>query len=304
MFRHRPIFPIMKTHLGFSCTILLVLVCVSCRTPKDYAYISDAERDKAQRIIETYASTIQPGDELYIYVESETPESVLLLNKETNRMVGSVRTNNNVSDISAQDASNANGTQLFADATSSTLVNGVHSSQMSYLVDNNGQIEFPMLGKITVAGLTQDFLKEMLEQRLRDSNLVSDPIVTTSLTNFRVAVVGEVKNPQQLHVAGTRLTIFEALALVGDVTINGLRNNITVVRSNNGVQEIGEIDLTSKEVFDSPYYYLQQNDIVYVEPDKLQKKRAYRNSEIPKYISIGVSVWHLISMTLQITTID
>lgn len=120
--------------------------------------------------------------------------------------------------------------------------------------------------------------------------------------NFRVTVLGEVAHPKQLHVVGDRLTIFEALAMVGDITKDGKRENVSIVRSENGQQTVGTINLSSKEIFDSPYYYLKQNDIVYVEPSDLKKKLATRNERVPQYIALGVSSIVLVRTIWRIIT--
>ncbi|MBR6441651.1 MAG: polysaccharide export protein, partial [Bacteroidales bacterium] len=113
--------------------------------------------------------------------------------------------------------------------------------------------------------------------------------------NFRVCVLGDVNRPGQLVVAGERLTIFEALSMVGDLTIYGQRHNVTIIREENGLRTVGEIDLSSKEVFNSPYYYLHQNDVVYVEPNMRKKKTAERDPMILTYISSAVSVISVLS---------
>jgi polysaccharide export outer membrane protein len=108
--------------------------------------------------------------------------------------------------------------------------------------------------------------------------------------NFRVCVLGDVARPGQLVVQGERLTIFEALSMVGDLTIYGQRHNVTIIREENGLRTIGEIDLSSQSVFDSPYYYLHQNDVVYVEPNMRKKKNAERDPMVMSYISSAVSI--------------
>lgn len=258
---------------GFSFLVLLY----SCGSQKEVAYISDADRDTAQSIITSYASTVHPGDRLYIYVASQTPESAIPFNEETNKKISSLGNPANPVD--------------------------------GYLVDQSGTILFPVLGRLTVAGLTYDSLAIELGKLLRDGGYISDAIVTVSLMNFRVAVIGEVAQPQELHVNGERLTIFEALAMCGDLTIHGMRDNITVIRqsanpANNADVEVGQIDLTSKSLFDSPFYYLRQGDIVYVEPDNSQKILASRNPNVPSYISLTVSAANLLLRLYSTYVID
>lgn len=224
----------------------------SCYHTKELAYVSDAERDSAQVILNNYTATIHPGDQLYIYISSQTPESVIPFNEETNKGSESI---------------GANG----------------------YNVADDGCIIFPVLGKIPAMGLTRDSLAHVIEHRLLSEGQVTDPVVEVKMMNFRVAVIGEVKFPKELHLTSERITIFEALAMCGDITMDGKRTNVGVLRETDGVVTLGEIDLTSKELFNSPYYYLQQNDIVYVEPTKKKKRLASRDPNIPSYITLSAS---------------
>lgn len=262
-------------YLVFS---IVCLVAVSCSTPKELGYYSDAERDSAQRILITYTNTIHPGDQLYIYVNSETIESVIPFNQETHTeaiemsLVNSVSTNNSVK--SMKDTYYQDKTRQVA----------------GYLVDEKGFIQFPILGKIQVAGIQYDSLQNVIQRRLKAEEYVKDPVVTVSPMNFRVSVVGEVRMPQEIHVTGERLTIFEALAMCGDITDSGIRSNVVVMREKNGVTTPIEVDLTKKTIFDSEVYYLQSNDIVYVEPNKLKKRKANLDENWPKYATFGIAL--------------
>ena len=271
---------IISRRSALVATLFFLTLLASCGAQREVAYISDAERDTAQAILSNFAATIHPGDRLYIYVNSQTPESVIPFNEETKTMTGKIV---------------ATGIQ-----SGGGVVDG-------YLVSEGGTITFPVLGVIPVAGLTHDSLAHEIEIRLQDGGYVNDAVVTVSLMNFRVAVVGEVRVPREIHVPGIRLTIFEALALCGDVTMYGQRENVVVVRQNmatDGVDpegdpamavEVGQIDLTSKDIFNSPYYYLRSGDIVYVEPTDQKKKKAFRDPNTLNYISVAVSVAHLVA---------
>ncbi len=262
-------------YLVFS---IVCLVAVSCSAPKELGYYSDAERDSAQRILTTYTNTIHPGDQLYIYVSSETIESVIPFNQETHTEAAEM------SRVNSAGGSNILKPMMGTyDQSQTQQVTG-------YLVDENGFIQFPILGKIQVAGIPYDSLQNVIQYRLKAEEYVKDPVVTVSPMNFRVSVVGEVRVPQEIHVTGERLTIFEALAMCGDITDSGMRSNVVVMREKNGVTTPIEVDLTKKTIFDSEVYYLQQNDIVYVEPNLAKKRRVEMNTEWPKYVSLGFSV--------------
>ena len=246
---------------------LSALLFAACGTTEEIAYIHDAERNNAAAITGRFTKGIQANDLLSIYVESETPAATVPFNQETNK-------------IAMSDGVVMN--------PSSSAVNG-------YLVSNEGDIMFPVLGKLHVLGMTHSELADELQRRLVSEGHILDARVTVRLMNFTVSVLGDVVKPGVIQASGERLTILEALSMVGDLTIYGQRTNVTVIREEDGQRTIGEIDLTSKDVFDSPYYYLHQNDVVYVEPNMKKKKTAYRDPMIMTYISTGVSILSLLT---------
>ena len=241
-----------------------VLLLTGCKAEQRYLYVEDAPHNTPIPISNTYDATIYPNDLLYIYVSSQSPESVKRFNQETNT------------------------TQTLKDK----------SQLRGYLVSQSGYIVFPILGRIEVAGLSRTQLERRLESLLIEGGYVTDPVVTVNLMNFHVTVIGEVHKPRVVVAEGSRLTIFEALAQCGDITIDGLRTNVVVVRSGVNTQTVDTLDLTRKEVLSSPYYYLQQNDIVFVEPTEKKKKKAWRNEDWPKYLNIGTQ-----SLRIAYTTI-
>ncbi|MBQ4376393.1 MAG: polysaccharide biosynthesis/export family protein, partial [Bacteroidales bacterium] len=164
-----------------------------------------------------------------------------------------------------------------------------------YLVNQDGVIVFPVLGELKVRGLTHHELAELIKDRLISEGHLKNPTVTVKLMNFKVSILGDVTKPGQLTVDGERITIFEALSMVGDLTIYGQRQNVTIIREENGVRTIGEVDLSSKDIFQSPYYYLHQNDVVYVEPNMRRKKNADRDPMTMTYISSAVSIISVLS---------
>ena len=254
----------MKINKFFLGALLVALMFTSCRPAEEIAYIADAQRDSAFALKGQFSGGIQANDILGIYVESQTPESTIQFNQETNKIV----TLNN----------------------GGTVLNPGTSVVSGYLVNHDGDIIFPVLGKIHVLGLTHNELAKLIENQLISQGHITDPVVTVKLMNFKVCVLGDVTRPGQLVVAGERLTIFEALSMVGDLTIYGQRHNVTIIREENGVRTIGEVDLSSKSVFDSPYYYLHQNDVIYVEPNMRKKKNAERDPMTMTYISSAVSI--------------
>ncbi len=140
------------------------------------------------------------------------------------------------------------------------------NANSGYLVDYDGDIEFPIMGKIHAAGLTKEEFKDRLKERV--SKYLKDPLVSIKFINFRFSVLGEVKTPGSFLVPHERVTILEALGLSGDMTTYSRRTSVRVIRDSSGNREIGQIDFTDKAVFTSKYYYLQRNDVVYVEAEK------------------------------------
>ena len=250
------------SNLFVTFCIALLAMMQACAPAREIAYITDAERDSAQQIIASYANSIHKGDQLYIYVYSQTPESVIPFNQETHKVAVEMSHVNMVK--------GNNGEVIQPEAYKPRVVSQIPG----YLVDDDGSIAFPVLGKIHVEAMSYDSLQTVIQQRLIAGDYLYDPVVTVSPMNFRVSVLGEVRRPRELHIIGDRLTLLEALAMCGDLTVYGVRESVIVVREKNGTAIPIVVDLTKKTLFDSECYYLQHNDIVYVEPNMKRKRRA------------------------------
>lgn len=150
------------------------------------------------------------------------------------------------------------------------------AENIGYLVEPNGTILFPVLGTIKVEGLTKEQLRGQLAKMLTDKKLLVDPIVSVRFQNFRVTVLGEVKNPAVIPVPSEKISLLEAIGLAGDLTIYARRDNVLVIREENGQKTMKRINLNTDEVFSSPYYYLKSNDVVYVEPNKAKVANSGR----------------------------
>ncbi|OEK08471.1 sugar transporter [Flavivirga aquatica] len=157
---------------------------------------------------------------------------------------------------------------------------------IDYLIDSEGNIDYPVLGKIKLLGLTIEEAKALFKKKFSEGKLLKDPVVIIRVMNFRITVSGEVRSPGVYPVSGERISILEALGMAGDLTIKGRRDNILVVRDFNGTKTYTRIDLTNKEVFNSPVYYLTQNDYVYVEPNNSAISAASGDLRIGTIISI------------------
>ncbi len=174
--------------------------------------------------------------------------------------------------------------------TSPTYVTGgseliAQPALQAYLVDNEGQIDFPIVGKIALKGLTKVEAETKIEELLK-AYLKEEPVVTVNFQNYKISVVGEVKAPATFNIPNQKINIFEALAMAGDMTIYGRRDNVKIIREDaDGKRNIFTINLNNAEVVNSPYYYLQQNDVVYVEPNSV----VAQNSQIGPMTNLWVS---------------
>ena len=231
----------------------VVVLCTSCASSKKVVYLQDVVPLKQQVIEQKYEVYIHNDDLLAIMVNSKNPELALPFNMPM---------------VTYQLGSASGGQQRV----------------LGYLVDTNGDIDFPILGKLHVAGLTRLQLTDLIKQRLIEEDLIKDPIVTVQFLNYKVAVMGEVNRPGSFNISGDRITLLEALSMAGDLTIYGRRDRVAVIREKDGKRTILFHDLRSADIFNSPCYYLQQNDIVYVEPNKAKAGQ----SEINQNKSVGV----------------
>lgn len=251
----------------------MAVLCTSCASYKKVVYLQDVEPLKQQVIEQKYEVYIHNDDLLAIMVNSKNPELALPFNMPiVSYQLGSGSTNS--------------GSQRV----------------LGYLVDGNGDIDFPILGKLHVAGLTRMQLTEMIKQRLIEGDLIKDPIVTVQFLNYKVSVMGEVNRPGSFNISGDRITLLEALSMAGDLTIYGRRDRVAVIREKDGKRTILMHDLRSSDIFNSPCYYLQQNDIVYVEPNKAKAEQT----DINQNKSLGVwfgAISALVSIASLIVTL-
>lgn len=253
--------------MAFLCLLLIT----SCVSRKEIAYFQNLDKAES-RLDENHQNNlkIKPDDLLTISVSAPEQAAAMPFNLPVVGMpAGGMEEN--------------------------LTVNGRQQLQ-TYLVDSDGNIEFPILGTIKVRGLNRQELAAKLKNQITD--YVQDPIVNVRIVNFQVSVLGEVNRPGTFDVKDEYLTLPKALGLAGDMSIYGQRDNVLVMREENGKKSHAYLDLTDANVMDSPYFYLQQNDVVYVEPNGAQRQSASYNRNAGVYISIA-SV--LISLIVLIT---
>lgn len=248
--------------------IICLLVCLTgCKTQEKINYLQDVEPGVPQQIESRQSIIIQPKDMLSIIVSTKDPELAAMFN------------------MSVQ--ANRAGVPIFSSAYNQYL--------SGYVVDNNGDIDFPVLGKIHAAGLSRWALQEKITRELTERDLLKDMVVTIEFMNFKVSVLGEVKNPGTYSIEGDKVTVLEAIAMAGDLTIYGLRDEVYVIREENGERQNFKLDLRSKEIFNSPAYYLRQNDIIYVQPNEVRAGQSTINQNSVRSISLWLSISSLLT---------
>lgn len=247
--------------------LLLLFLSFSCASKKDVVYYQNVDKMAAQQNVNSYEIKIQPDDLLMIIVSADDPEVALPFNLKT----VSISSNNKLDAARGQET-----VQL-------------------YLVDQTGNIEFPVIGKLKVSGLSRSEILKLLQDKI--SVYIKNPIINLRIMNFKVSVQGEVNLPGTYPITSERVTLIEALSMAKDLTIYGRRDNILVIREINGVKSFNRVDITKSDFINSPFYYLAQNDVVYVEPNKTRVNSSAvgpNTSVIISAISILVSLSVLI----------
>ena len=248
-----------KLPIPFLLGILSLLILGSCVSRKEIVYFENLDEASAQLNANmTEGLKIKPNDLLTISVSAPQQEAALPFNLT---VIGS-----------------QSGSQRGLTITGQPQL-------QPYLVDSDGNIEFPVLGTIEVEGMNRQELSAKLRQEISD--YIQDPIVNIRIVNFQVSVLGEVNRPGTFDVRDEYISLPKALGLAGDLSIYGKRENVLVMREENGTKTHAYLDLTKAETANSPFYYLKQNDVVYVEPNSAQRQSASYNRNASVYISIA-----------------
>src|SRR5690554_4038410 len=241
-----------RWYYAFLSVIALGLLS-SCVSREKIVYFQDIEKLAEKTSMVKPSLTIKPNDLLGITVSAATLEAARPFN------------------VIAESRPAIEGVGMSTNNT----------QQLGYLVDSDGNIHFPELGSIQVNGLTPKELNEQLTERLTD--YIKDPIVNIRLLNFTVSVLGEVSRPGTYPVSGEKISITEAIGMAGDLTIYGKRDNVLVIRENGDTKSYAYLDFRSSDLMDSEYYYLKQNDVIYVEPNSAQRQAASFNRNATVY---------------------
>lgn len=245
----------------FIAAISGVLMLSSCGAVKDIAYFQNKVINEPEKIDKHAGIVIQPKDMLSIVVSSRNPELVVMFNLPMVQHMA--------------------GSEIAGGSSQQRL--------LGYVVDNNGCIDFPVLGTLKVAGLTRWELAEMIKKRLLKEGYLTDAVVTVEFMNFKVSVLGEVTAPGTYSIEGDKVTILQALSLARDLTIYGQRENVSVIRERDGERIIYQINLCDVDLFKSPAYYLQQNDVIYVEPSIEKARQSTIDDKKLRLTTIAIS---------------
>lgn len=244
---------------------MLMFVC-SCASVKNISYFQDTADGTTNVLAEAQVIKVQPEDKISIVVNSKDPMLMQLLNLS-------------VADI------RASGTTTSANYEIS-----------GYTVNKQGEIDFPVLGKVHVSGRTREEIATLIKEKLINEEIVKDPIITVEFVNLTVSIMGEVTKPGRYNIERDKITILDALSMAGDLTIYGMRENITVLRENNGEQVTYKVNiLDANRLLQSPAYYLTQNDIVYVEPNNVRARQSTVNGNNVRSTSFWISLVSLLT---------
>lgn len=258
----------MKNGNIFVAFLAILLLC-GCSTPQNVRYFQDIEPGKKEEILKVGEIKIQPGDKLSIVVNSRDP----LLADLFNLPIVSHR-------VGYSQTSSLNQSQQIS----------------CYTVDSNGEIDFPVIGKVSVKNMNREEVASTLKQALISRNLINDPVITVEFANLCINIIGEVSKPGRYVIDRDRVTLLDAISMAGDLTILAERENIIVMREENGLQTPYQVNLTSAyDLYASPVYYLKQNDVIYVNPNDTRVRQSTVNGNNARSTSFWISLGSLLT---------
>lgn len=255
--------------------LLVAILFMGCNAQQRVLYIQDVESGAEIEIPENFQIRIKPLDQLTIVVNSKNPELALPFNSAS---------------------------------TYTGLSKGVSSAVTStslqvFTVDDNGYITLPIIGQVKCDGMTRAELQSEIEKKIIESNYIADPQVNVRFANLQISVLGEVTRPGRYDIKNDKVTLFDALAMAGDMTIYGNRENVAVIREIDGKNIITKLDIRSSEIFSSPCFYLEQNDIVLVSPNKYRAASAEINQNRSFWISLASTGISFATLLITIITV-
>lgn len=249
----------------------------ACNAQRRVLYLQDVESGSEIVLPENYIIRLKPLDQITVVVNSKNPELAMPFNTSTsyNALNGMV--------------------------TNSTAN---ESSLQVLTVDSKGYIALPVIGKVKVGGLTREEAEAKIEKMIIDGEYIADPKVNVRFANLTVSIIGEVTKPGRYNINKDQLTIFEALALAGDMTIYGNREDVAIIREKEGKSIVTKLDLRSQDIFSSPYFYIEQNDVIIVSPNKYKAATAEINQNRSFWISLTSTAISLATLVITILTVS
>ena len=244
---------------------LAVVLLAGCKTQREVTYFQDLNVNSPQLIDSIGTIRMEPDDQISIVVSCKEPQLAALFNL--------VRAQN----------------RLSTSGSGSTSMNS-NGETSAYTIDSEGNIDFPVLGKLHVAGLTKQEVATLVKRRLVESDQVKDPVVTVEFANLAFSVLGEVKSAGKYAITKNRTTLLDAISMAGDLSITGLRDSVYVIREADGKRTAYAVDLRSKDVFTSPVYYVKQNDVIYVRPNAMRAGQSTINENTFSSVGFWMSV--------------
>lgn len=260
----------MRKFLFATFALTLILFQSSCVSTKKIKYFQGADSlyAQAQVIQQMYEMRIKPADQIYVRIHCDEPELLEIFSNEVTLGMGQRQT------------------------STASSINSSLGSVYGYTVTNDGNVILPALGEIYVAGLTTEECARAIEKRIIERNLIQKPEVTVKFLNARVTIIGAVHAPKVVSLTSERNTVLDVLAQSGDLDDTGLPKKIKLFRENNGERMMYDLDLTDVSIFESPAYYLQQNDLIYVE---FNKSKNIKKSSFYTFLGAGSSILALVS---------
>lgn len=255
--------------------LLAAILLSSCAAQKRAWYLQDAQPYTPEQILQNGQIRIKPFDRLTIVVNSKDPELAVPFNTATSY----------ASLSGLMSGGSANGS----------------SSLQIRTVDENGILEMPVIGKVECVGKTRSELAQAIADKISQGGYINDPTVNVQFADMKFSVLGEVARPGNYDITSDRVSLFDALSMAGDLTIFGIRTDVAVAREKDGVRTIEYLDLTSKEIFNSPSFYIQQNDVIYVKPNKYKAQSGEISQNRSFYISLVATAVSVATLIVTLT---
>lgn len=256
--------------------MLLLIAVSSCNSSKKIVYMQDRQVGVPTAITNYNEIKVRPGDQLSISVSCKDPALAAMFNptQQYNNQSGATSIGGTSRNPVGVQASSGNG----------------QNSVFPYTIDSKGDIDFPILGEVHVAGLNREQVAALIKKKIIDGHYITDPKVQVSFYNLHYTVLGEVKSPGVYYINDDDVTVLDAIAEAGDLTITGLRNRVFVTREFDGQRTTYQLDLTSADVYDSPVFYLQQDDMIYVEPNSMRAGQSTVNENSFKSVGMWMTI--------------